>query len=48
MKPTPVLLDQTDRDRLNAEAERLGTSRAAVIRRLIREHLTAPTKGSAQ
>jgi hypothetical protein len=48
MKPTPVLLDQIDRDRLSAEAERLGTSRAAIIRRLIREHLSAPTKGSAQ
>ncbi len=48
MKPTPVLLDQIDRDRLSAEAERLGTSRAAIIRRLIREHLSAPAKGSAK
>ena len=39
MKQTPVQLDDLDRALLDAEAKRLGTSRAAVIRMLVREHL---------
>jgi hypothetical protein len=46
MRQTPVLLDQVDIDRLTAEAQRLGTSKSAVIRRLIRENLAAPKQVS--
>lgn len=39
MRPSPIMLSETDRALLDAEAERTGSSRAAIVRRLIREHL---------
>ncbi len=41
MKSTPISLSQRDKDLLDAEAARLGVSRAAVVRILVREHLGA-------
>jgi hypothetical protein len=42
MRPRMIVLDDTDRALLDAEAKRLGVSRAAIIRLLIRTHLAAP------
>jgi len=39
-RQTPIQLEDIDRKLLADEAARLGTSWAAVIRRLIREHLS--------
>lgn len=39
LEATLVRLDDRDRKLLEAEARRLGVSRAAVIRMLVREHL---------
>jgi hypothetical protein len=39
-RQTQIHLDETDRRLLAREAERVGASWAAVIRRLIREHLS--------
>jgi hypothetical protein len=39
MKPTPISLSPKDKELLDAEAARIGVSRAAVVRILIREHL---------
>lgn len=41
MVQTPIHLSESDRKLLAAEAARVGTSMAAVIRRLIREALAA-------
>jgi|Laugrefa1bdmlbdn_1035148.scaffolds.fasta_scaffold00406_3 hypothetical protein len=45
MKPTLISLSPRDREMLDAEAARLGVSRAAVVRILVREHL-APREAS--
>jgi hypothetical protein len=42
MRRRMIVLDDTDRALLDAEAKRLGLSRAAVIRLLIRTHIAAP------
>jgi hypothetical protein len=39
MKPTPIHLEQLDRQLLEAEAARVGSTLSAVVRRLIRENL---------
>ena len=39
MRQTPIHLDTVDRELLTAEAQRLGTTLSAIVRRLIREHL---------
>jgi len=41
MTPCHLVLDASDIGLLDAEAARLGTSRSAILRRLIREHLAA-------
>lgn len=46
MTPCNVVLDASDLTLLDAEAARLGTSRSAILRRLIREHLAAERLGA--
>jgi|DEB19_MinimDraft_3_1074340.scaffolds.fasta_scaffold09815_3 hypothetical protein len=46
-RQTPILLEDLDRNLLAAEADRVGTSWAAVVRKLIREHL-APSREAAK